>query len=91
MCLAIPARVIEATGTLAKVDILGNSREADLTLVGSAEPGEYVLVHAGFAIQKLSEEDAQATLRLFAELGKNIEDLNEEGLPGLEKTEPARA
>jgi len=78
MCLAIPARVVEVEGTWAKVDILGNTREADLTLVGAAEVGEYVLVHAGFAIQKLGAEDAEATLRLFSELGGNVREALEE-------------
>ncbi len=68
MCLAIPAKVIEFKDKKAKVDF-GNSvlREVDITLV-EAEAGDYVLVHAGYAIQTLSKEEATETLRLWNEI-----------------------
>ncbi|HIJ65968.1 MAG TPA: HypC/HybG/HupF family hydrogenase formation chaperone [Candidatus Hydrogenedentes bacterium] len=76
MCLAIPARVIEIDEGRARVEVFGNTREANLALVEDVAIGDYVLVHAGFAIQKLEEEDAQETLQAFEELGKAInEDL----------------
>lgn len=68
MCLAIPARVIEKNGDRARVDFGGGVlREVDLTLV-EAGVGDYVLVHAGFAIQVLEEEEARETLRLWSEI-----------------------
>lgn len=68
MCLAIPAKVTEVNGEVAKVDFgEGVLREVNVALV-EAEVGEYVLVHAGYAIQVLSHEDAQETLRLWNEI-----------------------
>jgi len=74
MCLAIPALVTEVEGVKAKVDILGNVREADLTLVGETKVGEYILLHAGFAIQKIAPDDALETLRLCEELGESLHE-----------------
>lgn len=68
MCLAIPAKVIEIEGNMATIEAGGISRQASLMLVPEAEIGDYVLVHAGFAIQRLDEEEALETLRLLAEI-----------------------
>ena len=76
MCLAIPARIVELSGHRAKIELLGNVREADLSLVENPALGEWVLVHAGFAIEKLSEEDARETLNLLMQV--------EEGIGGIE-------
>ena len=65
MCLAIPGRIISITGNTAEVDISGVVTRADLTLVDDAAIGDFVLVHAGFAIQKYDREDAEQTLKLF--------------------------
>ena len=60
MCLAVPARILEMDGNKAWVDILGNRREARLDLMNeTVETGDWVLLHAGFAIQKYSEEEAE--------------------------------
>ncbi len=68
MCLAIPARVIEVRGDRAKVDFgHGTVREVNVSLV-DVRPGQYVLVHAGFAIQVLDEREALETLRLWEEI-----------------------
>lgn len=68
MCLAIPAKVVSITGDSAQVDFgEGVLREVNITLV-EAKVSDYVLVHAGYAIQILSEEDAQETLRLWNEI-----------------------
>ncbi len=69
MCLAIPARVktIEENN-LAIVDILGVTREVALDLTPQAEVGDFVLVHAGFAIEVVNEEDAQQTLELIRQI-----------------------
>ena len=68
MCLAIPARIVEVEGSVAKVDFgEGVLREVNVSLV-EAKAGDYVLVHAGYAIQVLSEEEAKETLRLWSEI-----------------------
>lgn len=68
MCLAIPAKVVNITGDSAQVDFgEGVLREVNITLI-EAKVSDYVLVHAGYAIQVLSEEDAQETLRLWNEI-----------------------
>ena len=70
MCLAVPGRVMSIETDIAKVDFGGVSQEANLTLVPEAKVGDYVLVHAGFAIQRLDEAEAEETLRLFQELAE---------------------
>lgn len=69
MCLAIPAQVrsIDEETRLATVDILGVTREVALDLTPAAEIGNFVLVHAGFAIEVVSDEYAQETLDLIKE------------------------
>ncbi len=68
MCLAIPARVISIDGDKAQVDFgEGVLREVNVTLV-NAKLGDYVLVHAGYAIQLMDEKDALETLRLWNEI-----------------------
>ena len=70
MCLSIPAKIISLDGTLAIVDVMGNRREADVSLVEEPQVGDYVLVHAGFAIEKMSPEDAAESLRLWEEIAR---------------------
>lgn len=69
MCLAVPAKIIERTDLMATVDISGVTRQVSLMLLPEAKLGEYVLIHAGFAIQAIDEEEAHKTLELFKELG----------------------
>lgn len=68
MCLAIPGKVLEIQGNVAKVDF-GNGviRDADITLV-DVDIGKYVLVHTGYAIQVMEEDDAMETLDLWREI-----------------------
>lgn len=68
MCLGIPARILKLEGELAEVEIGGAMRKANIQLVPDAKVGEYVLLHAGFAIQKLDEKEALETLKLLEEL-----------------------
>lgn len=69
MCLALPARVVELVGLeQAVVDLGGVRKRISIALVGEARVGDYVIVHVGYAIGMLDPEDAQATLRLFAEM-----------------------
>lgn len=65
MCLAVPAKIIEIDNQMATVEIGGSRREASLILLPDATLGDYVLLHAGFAISRLDEEEALETLRLF--------------------------
>ncbi|MEM3673042.1 MAG: HypC/HybG/HupF family hydrogenase formation chaperone [Candidatus Bathyarchaeia archaeon] len=68
MCLAIPAKVISIKDDKAQVDFgEGVLREVNVTLV-DAKIGDYVLVHAGYAVQVLSEEEAYETLKLWSEI-----------------------
>ncbi|MCX8171795.1 MAG: HypC/HybG/HupF family hydrogenase formation chaperone [Candidatus Bathyarchaeota archaeon] len=73
MCLAIPARVIEVNGDLAKVDFGGVVREVNVSLV-DAKIGDYILVHAGYAIQVLDEKEANETLELWREILESEEE-----------------
>lgn len=68
MCLAIPAKVLEIQGDVAKVDFgQGVAREVNVMLV-EARVGEYVLVHAGYAIQTLDQEAAEESLKMWREI-----------------------
>ncbi|NLK26606.1 MAG: HypC/HybG/HupF family hydrogenase formation chaperone [Euryarchaeota archaeon] len=75
MCLAIPGKVIKVEGSQADVDFGGVLRKINVSLVETV-PGEWVVVHAGFAIEKIDEEEAQETLRLWQELLDFEEQLN---------------
>lgn len=68
MCLAIPARILEIRDFVARVDMVGNVREANLSLIENPKVGDYVMVHAGFAISKYDPEDARQTLELLQEM-----------------------
>ena len=68
MCLAVPARIIEMQGDKAVVDAMGNRWKAKTTLLPGAKLGDVVLVHAGFAIARVDEEEAKETWELFAEI-----------------------
>ena len=68
MCLAIPARIIELEGDIAIVDAMGNYFRARTTLLPNAKLGDLVLVHAGFAISTVDEEEAKKTWQLIAEI-----------------------
>lgn len=67
MCVAIPGRVEEIEELAAVVDVGGATVKARIDLVPEVQVGEYVLIHAGFAIERMDEEEAQETLRLLAE------------------------
>lgn len=67
MCLAVPAKVLKVEGDVADVDFGGVVRQANVSLV-DAKVGEYVIVHAGYAIQTLDREEAEETLDMFREI-----------------------
>lgn len=68
MCLSVPAKVVTIDGDMATVSLGETIVNASLQLVDDIEIGDYVLLHTGFAIQKLSQEDAEETFKLFEEL-----------------------
>lgn len=67
MCLAIPAKVVSIDGMIAKVDMMGNERIVGTHLVPEVVVGEYVLVHAGFAIEIIEEQIAKETEEILLE------------------------
>ena len=80
MCLAIPGRVVERvdeTNRLAKVDVAGVQRTINIGLLDSdgdgAQPGDWVLIHVGFAMSRVDEEEAIATRRQLERMGENYE------------------
>ncbi|MBR2216475.1 MAG: HypC/HybG/HupF family hydrogenase formation chaperone [Selenomonadaceae bacterium] len=68
MCLAVPARLTAIDGALGEVERAGVTRGVSLMLLPEAKVGDYVLVHAGFAMQIVTEEDADETDALLAEM-----------------------
>ena len=86
MCLAIPGQVIEFVdegNQIAKVDVVGVRRNINVGLLadddgGGAMPGDWVLIHVGFALSKVDEEEAHATLSLLEKMGAEYEQELEE-------------
>jgi hydrogenase expression/formation protein HypC len=85
MCLAIPGQVLEMVdegNRLAKVDVAGVQRNVNVGLLDEvgegAEPGDWVLIHVGFAISKVDEEEARSTLQLLEGMGQDYEQELEE-------------
>ena len=85
MCLAIPGRLLEVVdeaNRLARVDVAGVQRNVNIGLLDEdgdgAGPGDWVLIHVGFAISKVDEEEARATLRLLEGMGEDYEQELEE-------------
>jgi hydrogenase expression/formation protein HypC len=79
MCIAAPAQIVEIKDNVATVDFGGVRQQAKLDLVGDLEIGRYVLVHSGYAIEVLSDQEAQESLEAWDELLKVLdeEDLEE--------------
>jgi hydrogenase expression/formation protein HypC len=80
MCLAIPGQIVEMLdeqNRLAKVDVAGVQRTINVGLLdedgGGVETGDWVLIHVGFAISKVDEEEAEATLKLLEGMGEDYE------------------
>ena len=85
MCLAIPGQILEIVdepNRLARVDVAGVKRNVNIGLLdedgASAGPGDWVLIHVGFAISKVDEEEAQATRKLLEGMGADYEQELEE-------------
>jgi len=81
MCLAIPGRILEivdAGNRLAKVDVAGVRRTVNVGLLDDADVGDWVLIHVGFAISKIDEDEARATRELLEAMGAEYEQELEE-------------
>ena len=65
MCLAIPSKIVEIDNGVGTIDVDGVQRTASLLLVEDAAVGDYVIVHAGFALHKINEADAMESLRIL--------------------------
>ena len=85
MCLAIPGQVVELVdeaNRIARVDVVGVRRNINISLLDDdgigARPGDWVLIHVGFALSKVDEEEAHATLRLLERMGADCEQELEE-------------
>ena len=85
MCLAIPGQVVELVdeaNQIARVDVVGVRRNINVSLLADdgigARPGEWVLIHVGFALSKVDEEEAHATLALLERMGADYEQELEE-------------
>ncbi len=79
MCLAIPSKIVTIENNVATIDVDGVRREASLLLLENPVVGDYVIVHAGFAINKINEEDAIESLKLMKEAASLIFDDPKEG------------
>lgn len=73
MCLSVPALIVSIDGQMAEVSVGGALFKAGLHMIENVKTGDYILLHAGFAIQKISKEEALETLNLLNEL-KNFEN-----------------
>jgi hydrogenase expression/formation protein HypC len=78
MCLSIPARIESIDGEMAIVNVGGVEYNASLQMVEDVKIGDYVLLHTGFAIQKISEEEARETFELLHELEKIDRQIDQE-------------
>jgi hydrogenase expression/formation protein HypC len=76
MCLAIPARIVELEADKAVVDAMGNRFKARTTLLPGAKLGDLVLVHAGFAISLVDEQEAKKTWQLISEINEFLDTQN---------------
>jgi hydrogenase expression/formation protein HypC len=72
MCLAIPAKVVRIQGAMADVEIEGTATVADISVLPDVKVGDYVMVHAGLAIQKYDEQEALENLELIRQLYRTV-------------------
>ena len=74
MCLAIPAKIVEINDGMGTIDMDGTKREVSLLLLNDAQVGDYVIVHAGFAIHKIDESEAMESLKVLREMADIMDD-----------------
>jgi len=78
MCLGIPAKIISIQDNMARVSVGGTEYDADISMLDELKTGDYVLVHTGFALEKIDEEEARKTLEVYKEFNDFNEYLDEE-------------
>lgn len=78
MCLAIPSKIVEIVEGMATIDVDGVQRKTSLLLVEDARVGDYVIVHAGFALHKIDEAAAMESLRILKEAAAFAEKKSED-------------
>ena len=76
MCLAIPAKIIKIENNMGTIDMEGTQREVSLLLQEDAKVGDYVIVHAGFAIQTIDEQEAMESLKVIRQLASQLDEEN---------------
>ncbi|MCX7896778.1 MAG: HypC/HybG/HupF family hydrogenase formation chaperone [Rhodocyclaceae bacterium] len=82
MCLAIPARVVDiGPDERAVVELDGMRKEVSLALIDDVRVGDYVIIHVGFALQKLDAQEAEKTLALFMEMSREVAAFEAEASP----------
>lgn len=74
MCLAVPAQIVEREDMVATVDVGGVRRQVSMMLLPEAQIGDYVLIHAGFAMQQIDEEEAKLTWSLLQEMAEHVQN-----------------
>lgn len=89
MCLGVPGKIVEIYSDrglrMGKIDFGGVIREACLETLPEAKPGDYTIVHAGFALNLLSEEEAQETLNLLREISLLADETETDSQAGLDE------
>jgi hydrogenase expression/formation protein HypC len=73
MCLAIPAKIISIQNDMGTIDMEGTQREVSLLLLEESHVGDYVIVHAGFAIHKIDEKEAKESLKVLRQMASMTE------------------
>ncbi|CAO0819806.1 Hydrogenase maturation factor HypC [Desulfarculales bacterium] len=72
MCLAVPTKIVEIDGEMATVEVGGVLRAVSLMLVSDLKVGDYVITHAGFALHRVDEQEALASINLLRELVESV-------------------
>jgi len=75
MCLAVPGRIVSIEGAAGLIDILGVKRKASLELIDNVKVGDFVLIHAGCAIEKVNRKEALKTIALFREITEEWKEI----------------
>lgn len=76
MCLAIPAKIMKIENNMGTIDMEGTQMEVSLLLQEDAKVGDYVIVHAGFAIQTIDEQEAMESLKILRQLASQLDEEN---------------
>ncbi|MEO0071702.1 MAG: HypC/HybG/HupF family hydrogenase formation chaperone [candidate division WOR-3 bacterium] len=75
MCLAVPTRIVAINGEVALGEVSGVQREVSIVLTPGVKVGDYVIVHAGFAIQVLDRKAAEENLKILSQMAKRVAEM----------------